>query len=115
MANQSTHDIEAIKKELSNLEQELRALELWGGAEKTPSAKAMSSVQPFCLDTLEFHQWLEYLLIAKLTMMIEAGTPLPPKMMVHTYAQEKYRGEWSKFRNLIGILQKLDSLLTIED
>ncbi len=115
MVNQRTHDIEAIKTKLNQLEQELRALELWGGEDKAPSAKALSSDQPFCIDTLEFHQWLEYLLIAKLNMMIESGSPLPPKMMVHTYAQEKYRGEWSKYRNLIGVLQNLDALLTIED
>ena len=38
---------------------------------------------------------------------------LPQAMMTHTYAQEKYRGQWSNYRNLIGILQELDKLVTI--
>ncbi len=108
------HDHQAILQELGNLEQELKALELWGGMEAHPSEKAMASIQPFALDTMEFHQWLEYVLIVRLREMIANSAQLPAAMMVHTYAQEQYRGQWTKYRNLIGILQKLDRLITLE-
>ena len=107
------HDINAIVEQINKLEQELKDLNLWGGEALRPSDKDLSSTSPFCLDTIEFHQWLEYVLIARFRSMIEADMALPQAMMTHTYAQEKYRGQWSNYRNLIGILQELDKLVTI--
>lgn len=97
-----------ISNYLNELEEELKALQLWGGEQGRPEEKAFLDPNPFCLDSMDFHQWLEYVLIAKFREMIAAENPLPDKMCVHTYAQEKYRGQWSKYRNLIVILRKLD-------
>lgn len=108
------HDVKSITKKLEHLEQELKALELWGGSAKIPSLEQLSSSAPFCLDTLEFHEWLEYILIARLRQLIAAEEALPEAMMVHTYAQERYRGEWGKYRKLIGLLKELDALITLE-
>ena len=110
----TTHDVAAIALKLEHLEQELKALELWGGAQQVPSVELLSSSQPFCLDTLEFHQWLEYILIARLRELIASQQALPRAMMVHTYAQEQYRGQWGKYRKLIGLLQELDALITLQ-
>lgn len=108
------HDIQAIVAKLDSLEAQLQELGLWGGSAKQPSVQALSSNSPFCLDTLEFHEWLEYVLIARLKSMIASGQPLPENMMIHTYAQEKYRGQWSTYRSLIGLLKELDDLITIK-
>lgn len=108
------HDCVAILLELEQLETELKALELWGGQENRPAEHLLNSQTPFCLDTIEFHQWLEYVLMARLRQMISDKGQLPAAMMVHTYAQEKYRGEWCKYRKLIGILQNLDRLITLK-
>ena len=110
----SQHDIAAISAQLLHLEQELKSLELWGGVAGLPSSDKLDSTTPFCLDTLEFHQWLEYVLIARLRTLIAMESQLPTAMMIHTYAQEKYRGQWGKYRKLIGILQELDALITLE-
>ena len=42
---------------LLSLEKELRALSLWGGEEGIPDSSAFMSTAPFCVDTMEFHQW----------------------------------------------------------
>ena len=65
------HDRAAIAAQLSLLEQELKELELWGGAERRPSAEELASSLPFAMDTLEFHQWLEYILIERLHTQLE--------------------------------------------
>lgn len=109
------HDKDAISSQLQALEDELRALELWGGVEKRPSAEALASPNPFGIDAIAFHEWLEYILVERLRELLEQDQPLPEKMMVHTYAQECYRGEWGKYRKLIGILQALDKLITLEE
>lgn len=108
------HDYSAIAHELDLLEHELKHLDLWGGELRRPDPEALNSNSPFCIDTLDFHEWLEYIMIERFRQMIAANMPLPQKMLVHTYAQERYRGEWSKYRKLIGHLQNLDRLLTME-
>lgn len=108
------HDIAAIVAKLEDLELQLKDMNLWGGETKRPDDKDLNSNTPFCLDTLEFHQWLEYVLIARLKSMIASGAALPESMMVHTYAQEKYRGQWSTYRSLIGVLKELDDLITLK-
>lgn len=110
-----THDHAAISQQLDLLEQELKALALWGGELKRPDPEALNSNTPFCIDTLEFHEWLEYIMIERFRQMLAMSAPLPQKMQIHTYAQERYRGEWSKYRKLIGILQSLDRLISIAD
>lgn len=45
---------------LSELEDELRQLGWW--EQQAPSAQALQSQQPFCVDTLEFSQWLQWIL-----------------------------------------------------
>lgn len=109
------HDYQAIAAELDKLEAELKALNLWGGERKRPDPEKLNSNTPFCMDTLQFNEWLEYVLIERFRQMLSQSLPLPQKMQVHTYAQEHYRGEWGKYRSLIGRLQSLDRLVSIED
>ena len=78
------HDINKISAILDEIEHELQALEHWGGEKKRPRAQAFLSTAPFCIDTMEFHQWLEYVLVAKMRQMIKEGKPLPSKMLLHT-------------------------------
>ena len=48
----------AVAEVLMRVRRELERLELW---ESTPPAKdRLSSDQPFCWDTLGFHQWLQW-------------------------------------------------------
>ena len=46
---------------LEQLELELKQRSLWQMA--PPTAEAMASTLPFCMDTLDFHQWLQFVLI----------------------------------------------------
>ena len=102
------HDINKISAILDEIEQELQVLEHWGGEKNRPHEKAFLSTAPFCIDTMDFHQWLEYVLVAKMRQLIKEGKPLPKKMLLHPVAQEYWRGNWAKYRRLIGVLRKLD-------
>lgn len=93
---------------LGMLETELRRLNLWGGEEARPNEDAFKSSTPFCLDTMEFHQWVEYVLIARCRYLIENELPLPQNILVHTMAQEYYRGKWAEYKNFITLLKTLD-------
>jgi len=56
-----TVQVEAL---LIDLECELRKLMLW--REDRPDAAALNSTQPFCLDTLVFNEWLQFVFIEKI-------------------------------------------------
>ena len=47
----------AIAAQLIDLEAALRQLNLW--SDESPSQEALSSEQPFAMDSLEFEEWLQ--------------------------------------------------------
>lgn len=97
-----------ILAKLQDIEDDLKKLNLWGGLKNRPKEEAFLSHEPFCLDTMEFHQWLEYVLIDKFKYLIENNLDLPSNLLLHTIAEEYYRGEWRKYRSLIHTLRELD-------
>ncbi len=97
---------------LEQIEAELKTLALWGGSEGRPQDEAFLSTAPFCIDSMDFHQWLEYVLIVRLKEILENELELPSQMSVHPMAQEVYRGQWGKYRNLISHLRTLDNLVS---
>ncbi len=109
---QSYEEILAI---LDELEQQLAKLALWGGAEGRPCEESFVSQTPFCLDAMEFHQWLEYVLIARLRQMIKEGAlVLPFNLVCHTLAEELYKEDQERYQELIAILKKLDERCAFE-
>ncbi|MCQ3971707.1 YqcC family protein, partial [Klebsiella pneumoniae] len=46
----------AIAQQLLLIERELRTLDLW--SVEPPAPEDLASVEPFCVDTLRFEQWL---------------------------------------------------------
>lgn len=101
----------SLLEALENIETELKALECWGGVEKRPADDAFLSETPFFLDTMDFHQWLEYVFIPKFHEMIETNAPLPEQMMIHTVAQVTYKGQWGRYQKLIQHLMHIDKLI----
>ncbi len=93
---------------LDAVEAQLRALGYWQGPAGRPAEEAFLSQLPFCLDTMELPQWLEYVLLVKLREMLAAGSELPSRLAVAPMAQEYWRGHWGEHRNLIAALRELD-------
>ncbi len=93
---------------LDEIELELRRLGYWQGDAGCPDAQAFCSTVPFCLDTMEFQQWLEYVLIARLRELMSKDRPLPERMLTAPMAQEVWRGRWNEHKQLIMLLKRLD-------
>ena len=109
------HDREAISVKLQELEDELKALMLWGGDEQRPHEKLAQPLGPFGVGDIEFHQWLEYVLLPNFRQIIAEKRALPEFMAVHPYAIEYYRNQWLKYRKLISILKELDHLISLKE
>ena len=65
---------------LTELEEALRAAELWSLTQ--PSAEALASQQPFACDTLALEQWLQFIFIPRLRAMLEANAAVPPMQLL---------------------------------
>lgn len=64
-------EVEAL---LQRLECVLRQCQLWSS--KVPSERALTSQAPFACDTLDFHQWLQFIFIPKLAELVKNNKSL---------------------------------------
>ncbi|MGI9295041.1 MAG: YqcC family protein [Pseudomonadales bacterium] len=95
-----------LRELLFDLEAELRILQLW--SDKTPSAVALASTQPFCYDTLTLPEWLQFVFLPRLKTLLDKGGELPSACGIAPMAEEYFSGE---SRNIGAVL---DTLLCID-
>ncbi|RUO38197.1 hypothetical protein CWE13_00665 [Aliidiomarina shirensis] len=94
---------------LEALEAELKAQQLWDDTMPEPSR--LMSTQPFASDTLEFYQWLQFIMIPSLRQCVEQRKPLPNKIAVSPMAVEVWKGKLKEHRQIILVLKTIDELL----
>lgn len=95
---------------LAAVEAELRVLTLW--EEKSPGPEALASTEPFCVDTLEFHQWLQFVFLPRMYAMIEQRQPLPRRCSIAPMAEEYLRARSIGGSALMDVLDRLDRRLS---
>lgn len=93
---------------LLGIEREMRLLGRWSS--QIPSAQALASTQPFCIDTLSFDEWLQFVFIVRVTGIIEAAAPLPQASGIAELAEEVYR-EHAECARLISHLRAFDQCI----
>lgn len=91
------------------LESALREQALWESS--PPSFEALGSQQPFCVDTLRFSQWLQFIFIARIKIIIESGDTLPARSGIVPIAEENFRGADYDASRIIHCLAKFDALI----
>lgn len=97
---------------LLKLENTLQQHSLWSAY--SPTQQQLSSLQPFCLDTLTIEQWLQFILIPRLSALIAAGAELPTipadhgmtSMVDLIFSQRNIRAN-----EVIDLIHAIDSLL----
>ncbi|GGZ18836.1 MULTISPECIES: YqcC family protein [Shewanella] len=99
----------ATEKLLLALEVELKALGMWSTT--APDEAALTSQVPFACDSMAFEAWLQFILLPKMRLLIEAQMPLPSSIATAPMAEHVW-GEAPTYRNLITLLRALDELLT---
>lgn len=95
---------------LMEVEREMRALELW--SETMPSAEALMSQQPFCVDTLEFHQWVQWLLLPRMEQIVVEQMPLPTSCDIAPMAEEAFKLLDVETDQLLQLIADLDVAVT---
>ena len=87
--------VSEVAEYLLRIEQEMRTQGLW--SDKDPSEHDLSSTEPFSVDRLDFEQWVQWIFLPKMKVIIEQGQSLPSvsgirHMAEHVFGQR--RGNW---------------------
>ena len=91
------------------LESALREQELWD--EVVPPRESLQSVHPFCVDTLSFTQWLQFVFIERVKLIIEQQAPLPASSEIVPMAQQWFAQSAYAGNKIIHILGNFDELV----
>ncbi|SMR99850.1 YqcC family protein [Vibrio mangrovi] len=78
-----------LNQSLSELEACLQTLQLW--QEIPPSVQALSSQQPFAIDTLLPEQWLQWIFIPQMRQRIQELAEIPRGFEMTPYFIEVWR------------------------
>ena len=94
---------------LEVMETELKTLNCWQAM--PPSPEAMASEVPFCMDSMPFSQWLQWLFIPRVRAIVEHGGDLPKGANIKPYAEEALRVENISSEQLLKLIEKFDLLM----
>jgi len=86
--------------------------ELKNSASRSPAYRFGNSTQPFCLDTLVFNEWLQFVFIEKIRALIKNGQALPVNCAIAPYGEEFFRGQSLDVAGLLGVLTAIDKLFS---
>lgn len=100
-----------IVEKLRHLEEEMKLKSLW--RELPPQPTAFESVEPFCIDTMEALEWLQWILIPRLQAIIDQGGMLPKSFAIAPYFEEAYKhDEEQQYAVILQHLRELDSFFS---
>jgi uncharacterized protein YqcC (DUF446 family) len=92
------------------IEQEMRLIALW--SEETPPITAMASRTPFCYDTLKFWQWLQWILVPRIRLILAEGAALPSTSDIAPLAEVEFRRLSQDSSRLLELIRKFDRMIT---
>ena len=98
-----------LADQLLLIERELRQQQWW--AESPPSAEALASVEPFCVDTMAFEHWLQWVFLVRMKAIIEQGMTLPEVSGIRPMAEMAFQGRLAQARALLTLLEGFDQLI----
>ncbi|MDG9923718.1 MULTISPECIES: YqcC family protein [unclassified Pseudomonas] len=101
--------VSALTDQLLLIERELRVLGWW--SVEAPSAEALASQQPFCVDTLDFEAWLQWIFLPRMKQLLESAGPLPSVSGIREMAEMSWPGREAQARALLIALGEFDRLI----
>jgi len=94
---------------LDQITQELQRKALW--QDSPPSPEALASTQPFCVDTLTFAEWTQWIMIPRFGVMVHQGHPLPNQSDIFSMAEEALKLVSQDTQQLEALFLELDNCL----
>lgn len=99
-----------VSQLLGELSAELQRLGRWQN--KAPAPQALASTLPFCVDTLSFDEWLQFVLLPRMEQLILVQAPLPNSVSIYPMASEVYKDQLQEVEGLLRLIARFDLLLS---
>ena len=91
---------------LQQLEEQLRTHQLW--QEGPPPEYAYDSKEPFSIDLLQPHEWLQWIFIARIRVCMSEGLPTPRGFMIEPYFSEAWK-DCLAYSSIIETIKRIDN------
>lgn len=102
-------DTEEVRQLLLGIEAELRRIGLWSSV--PPADEALSSKAPFCFDTLALHEWLQWILLPRVRVILDGGLALPDHSGIAALGEQMFPQLEQDTRELLALLKRFDTLI----
>ena len=93
---------------LIDIECELRRGGFW--QTETPPASVLASIEPFAVDTLDFHQWLQFIFLPRMRELIDARQVLQEQCNITAMAEVVWADE-TRAITVINALRQFDETI----
>ncbi|WP_318376949.1 YqcC family protein [Enterobacter sp.] len=97
-----------VRQQLFSLETLLNEQGIW--QTHSPAASAFESTEPFCLDTMEPFEWLQWVLIPRMHALLDSGQPLPQTFAIAPYYEVALDASHPARDVVLVQLQQLDAI-----
>lgn len=98
-----------VQHALTDIEAALSSLGLWQTT--APSPDALASTQPFCIDTLTFPQWIQFIFLERMQYLCEVKAALPEQCGIAPMSEEYFRSLTNNGQALTQSLLYIDEIL----
>ncbi len=98
-----------IADHLLLIERELQVQGWWSA--EAPSAEALASTVPFAVDSMAFEQWLQWIFLPRMKLILEHGHPLPNASGILVMAETVFTDRPEQSRELRRLLAAFDQLI----
>jgi uncharacterized protein YqcC (DUF446 family) len=102
--------LQTLEQLLSDIENELRSLDLW--EEVPPPAESLMSAVPFCYDTLQFPQWLQWIFIPRCTQIVRNQASMPASSDILPIAEVYLQEMEVDAPELLVHIERFDKMIT---
>ncbi|GAD78348.1 YqcC family protein [Vibrio ezurae] len=96
-----------MQKLLLSAQSRLEDAGLWEA--NMPSQEALSSLQPFAIDTLRPEQWLQWIFIPKMQQLITMNLTLPSGFEITPYFEQAC-GDDIRWYPVLDVLRQIDEV-----
>jgi uncharacterized protein YqcC (DUF446 family) len=97
-----------IRRHLFDIEQVMRRLAIWQA--QPPAQLAFESQEPFCIDTMQAEEWLQWILLPRMHALLDKQAPLPERFSIAPYFEEALPDA----APLLDLLRQLDDMINTQ-
>ncbi len=95
------------------IEAEMRRIDLWENT--APDPQALASAAPFCYDTLQFQQWLQWVFLARMRALLDTGAALPGACDIQPLAEHSFAELPQDTARLVALCGEIDRAISGKD